>query len=205
MKPEYFYDIDQNSPEWNEIRRGVVTSSEFSTVLAKGRGGKPSVTRRKYMLSIVADRLGAAPSDRYTNAQMERGHLLEADAVNEYTFLTDRETQLIGFVRRGDAGASPDRLVGDNGLLEVKTKDRHRQLECLLAGEVPSEHRVQIQGQLWVCEREFCDFVSYWPGLDLFVKRVERDEKEIKRIEEGVAAFMAEVRVTMQELQEKAA
>lgn len=200
MTAEYFHDIEQNSPEWDELRRGLVTSSELKTVLSQGRGRQPSVTRRKYMLNIIADRLGAAPSDRYTNHQMERGHLMEQEAVDAYAFLRDQEPALIGFVRNGECGASPDRLIGGNGLLEIKTKDRHRQLECLLSGKVPTEHDAQLQGQLWICEREWVDFVSYWPGLDLFVCRVHRDEKKIKSIELGVTMFLNEMKELMQTL-----
>lgn len=205
MSAEYFYDIAQNSPEWDSIRRGIITSSELKSVLAKGRGKEPSITRRKYMLSLIADRLGAAPSDRYTNQQMERGHLLEQEAVDAYAFLYDAEPQLIGFVRNGEIGASPDRLLGDNGLMEVKTRDRHRQLECLLSDEVPAEHIRQLQGQLWICEREYVEFVSYWPGLELFVKRVERDEKLIKSIELGVEMFLNEMNELMEAITKRKA
>lgn len=205
MTAEYFYDIEQNSPEWDALRRGIVTSSELKCVLAKGRGREPSITRRKYMLDLIADRLGAAPSDRYTNAQMERGHILEQEAVDAYAFLYDADPAPIGFVRNGEIGASPDRLLGDNGLMEVKTKDRHRQLECLLSDEVPSEHIRQLQGQLWICEREWVEFVSYWPGLDLFVKRVHRDETQIKSIELGVTMFLNEMYELMEKLTQRKA
>lgn len=197
MTAEYFYDVAQNSPEWDELRRGIITSSELSTVLSQGRGRQPSITRRKYMLQLIADRLGAAPSDRYVNNQMERGHLMEQEAVDHYAFMTDVEPTLIGFVRNGEVGASPDRLVGDSGLLEIKTKDRHRHLECLLSGEVPSEHHAQLQGQLWICEREWVDFVSYWPGLTPFIKRVHRNEPEITSIRLGVEMFLREMHELM--------
>lgn len=200
MSVEYFYDLEQNSAAWDEIRRGIVTSSELKCVLAKGRGNEPSVTRRKYMLDLIADRLGAAPSDRYTNHQMERGHLMEQDACDSYAFLYDADPLPIGFVKNGETGASPDRLLGDNGLLEIKTKDRHRQLECLLSVNVPAEHIRQLQGQLWICEREFVDFVSYWPGLELFVRRVHRDEALIKSIELGVTMFLNEMKELMETL-----
>lgn len=198
---EYFYDVEQNSPEWDALRRGLVTSSEFHTVLAKGRGNQPSVTRRKYMLNLIADRLGAAPSDRYVNHQMERGHAMEAEAIALYEFMRDAETARVGFVRNGTVGASPDRLRDEAGLVEVKSKDRHRQLECLISGKVPAEHMVQLQGQLWVCEREWVDFVSYWPGLDLFVKRVHRDDSEIERISNGVDLFLSEMNQLLESLQ----
>lgn len=201
MTAEYFFNIAQNSPEWDNIRRGLITSSEMKTVLMSGKGSQPSVTRRKYMLNLIADRLGAAPSDRYVNHQMERGHRMEQEAVDAYAFLYDAEPQLIGFVRNGECGASPDRLLGDNGLLEIKTKDRHRQLECLLSDKIPSDHIKQLHAQLWICEREWVDFASYWPGLELFVKRVHRDEKLIKSIELGVTMFLNEMHELMATLE----
>lgn len=198
MSAEYFYDIEQNSPEWDEMRAGLVTSSEIGTVLASGRGSAPSKTRRKYMLNLIADRLGAAPSDRYVSAQMERGHAMEQEAADAYALLTDDDPQLIGFVRNGETGASPDRLIGDNGLLEIKTKDRHRQLECLLQEGIPAEHLPQLYGQLWICEREWVDFCSYWPGIKPVIRRLYRNDKEIARIKEGVDKFLDELHGLME-------
>ena len=87
-------------------------------------------------------------------------------------------------------------MIGDDGLIEIKSKLPHLQLDVLLRGEMPSEHKAQVQGQLWVCEREWCDFVSYWPRLPLFVKRVCRDEKYIKELQESVEKFWTELHET---------
>ena len=193
MKAVYHYDIAQNSPEWMAVRAGIPTASEFDTVMASGRGGGESKTRRKYMLRLIAERMGAQLPEPYTNASMERGHEMEAEARRTYAFINDCEPTLVGFVRNGDVGASPDALVGDKGLLEVKTKQPDIHLEVLLAGVLPPEHKAQVQGQLWVCEREFCDFVSYWPKLPPFIIRVYRDEAYITTLANGVAQFMDEL------------
>ncbi len=187
------FNCEQNSPEWDELRRGIVTASQFSTVMAKGRGNTPSITRRKYMLTLAADRLGGKAADSYSNSHMERGHLLEDEACKAYAFMRDVDPTPVGFVRNGDVGASPDRFLNENGLLEIKTKLPALQLECLLADKVPAEHITQCQGQLWVTQREYLDFVSYWPGLPIFIKRLERDERKIAEIKIATEQFNNEL------------
>jgi hypothetical protein len=191
---EIFRDIEQTSPEWDEIRRGIVTASELATVMASGRKkGEPSITRARYLRRLAAERCGAAPGESYSNAHMERGQVMEAEARRVYSLLTDEEPELIGFVRNGETGCSPDALIRADGLLEIKTKLPHLQVEVLEGGIVPSEHVAQVQGQLWICEREFVDFVSYWPGLPPFIKRVGRDEPYIKALAEEVDRFNEEL------------
>ena len=183
------FECEQNSPEWHECRRGVVTASRFADVLAKGQG----ITRRKYLYTLAGEILTGDVQPSYTNDAMERGHEMEADAVGLYAFERDVEPVACGFMRLGRAGCSPDRLVGENGLLEVKSKLPHLQLEVLERDDVPPEHKAQVQGQLWVSGREWCDFVSYWPRLPLFVKRIERDEKYIETLAHAVADFVGEL------------
>lgn len=190
------FDCEQGSPEWYACRLGIPTASEFDTVLAKGKGGGESKTRRTYMLKLAGERITGQPKYDYSNDHMERGKEMEQEARDLYAMVADLEPAKVGFMRRGDAGASPDSLVGDVGLLEIKTKLAHLQLECLLADQLPSEHRAQCQGQLWIAGREWVDFVSYWPGLPLFAKRVYRDEEYIKTLAAAVQAFNDE----MQEL-----
>jgi hypothetical protein len=197
------FNCEQGTPEWFACRMGIPTASEFSTVLAHGRKkGDPSVTRRKYMLTLIGERLTGQPVESYSNHHMERGKALEAEARRMYAFAADVEPQQIGFVRRDEkVGCSPDSLVNDRGMLEIKTRIPHLQIELLLANEVPPEHEAQLQGQLWVADREWVDFVSYWPGLDLFVKRVYRDEVKIKSIELGVEMFLNEMAEIMAKLE----
>jgi hypothetical protein len=198
-----YYDIEQNTDEWYELRRGKVTGSKFATVLAHGKGGKgdPSVMRRKYMLTLISDRIGGAPSDSYSNRQMERGKEMEAEALTLYHALHAEPTR-VGFVERNDdIGCSPDAFVGENGMVQVKTAQPDIQLERVLKPELPAEHICQVQGELWVCEREWSDFVSYWPGLPLMVVRVYRDEVKIKSIELGCEMFLNEMHELMARLE----
>lgn len=183
------FDCVQGEPEWFECHRGIVTASRFADVLAKGQG----ITRRKYLYTLAGEVLTGEVQPAYTNADMERGHEMEADAVNLYAFERDLEPVTVGFMRRGRAGCSPDRIIGSDGMVEAKSKLPHLQLEVLERDDVPPEHKAQVQGQLWVSGREWCDFVSYWPRLPLFVKRVERDENYIAALAQSVADFVGEL------------
>jgi len=199
---EIFWDIEQGSEAWHDIRRGVVTASKFATVLAHGRKkGDPSVMRRQYMLTLISDRMGGAPSDSYESRAMARGKTMEADALLLYHAL-HAEPMRVGFVKRNDdVGCSPDAFVGDTGMVQIKTAQPDIQLERVLKPELPAEYRCQVQGELWVCEREWSDFVSYWPGLPLMVVRVYRDEKDITSIELGVEMFLNEMHELMARLE----
>jgi predicted phage-related endonuclease len=198
MNPLEIITCDQNSPEWFAARLGIVTASEFDSVLAKGEGK----TRLKYMRTLAGQILSGRCEEGFSNAHTERGHAQESEARELYSFMTDAEPQLVGFLKRGRVGASPDALIGDKGLLEIKTKLQHLQVECLLNDVLPSEHRKQVQGQLWVSGREFVDFVSYCPGLPLFVKRVTRDERLIAEIKVAVDDFIGELDMMVGKLQQ---
>lgn len=187
------FNCDQGSDEWFLCRAGIPTASMFDTVMACGKGGGPSKTRRTYMMKLLGERLTGQPTENYTNAHMERGKVMEEEARNAYAMIQEIEPQKIGFIRNGDKGCSPDSFIDISGLLEIKTKLPHLQLEVLLCDEVPSEHKAQIQGQLWVAEREYCDFVSYWPRLRPFIKRVYRDEKYIAELSNAVDQFNDEL------------
>lgn len=197
------FDCEQGSPEWYEVRRGLVTASEFATVMAQGRGGGDSKTRRTYMLKLMGERLTGEPMYHYSNEHMERGHTQEPEARDTYAFMTDLEPKPVGFIRNGGVGCSPDSLVGDDGMLEIKTKLAHLQLDVLLSDTVPSEHIAQIQGQLWVADRKWCDFVSYCRKLRPFIKRVERDERYIEALAKAVRVFENEMATLIEAVQPK--
>jgi len=187
-------DCEQRSLEWFAARAGIPTSSEFATILAKGRGGGESKTRRTYMLKLAGEILTDEPTENYTNQHMERGRIMEGEARAFYAFMTDAEPLPVGFIRNGDKGASPDALLGDNGLLEIKTKLPHLLIDLILKDDFPPEHKAQCQGQLWVSERDWLDLVVYWPKLPLFVKRVTRDKSYIAALADAVDAFNDELR-----------
>ena len=183
------YDCEQGSAEWLQARCGVPTASRSSDIMAKGQG----ITRKKYMRTLAGEILTGEIAESFSNPHMERGQIMEAEACNMFAFMHDVDPQVVGFMRRGRFGASPDRLIGDNGLLEVKTKLPHLQIETLDGGKLPSEHKAQVMAQLWVSGRDFCDFISYWPKLPLFHVRVERDDLYIANLAQEVEDFLGEL------------
>ena len=186
--PEYL-EFEQGTPEWHEARRGVATASRFKDVLAKGQGK----TRQKYLYELAGEIITGEPMPSYSNAHMERGHEMEPDAREMYAFTQGVDPVQVGFVKEGRAGCSPDSLVGDDGLLEIKTKLPHLMVECIERGTFPPEHVAQCQGALWVTGRDWIDLAVYWPGFPLFVTRALRDEKKIAEIDKGVNAFTADL------------
>jgi hypothetical protein len=182
-------DCPQNSDEWKEARRGVPTASEFSSILAKGEGK----TRRSYMLRLAGEILTGQAAEGFETADTIRGHEMEPEARRLYAFMTDSEPQLVGFIKNGPKGCSPDALIGDKGLLEIKTKKPALLIDVLLKGEFPPEHKAQCQGALWVTEREWIDLAVYWPGLPLFITRATRDEPYIANLSKAVDAFNEEL------------
>ena len=189
---EVFADIEQGSPEWRACRAGIPTASEFATVLAKGKDGA-SRTRQTYLYKLAGEIITGQPAESYSNGHMDRGTAMEAEARATYEFETDAVCERVGFIRNGRAGASPDGLIGANGLVEIKTKEPHRLIETLFRDGFPPEHKAQCQGQLWISEREWIDIVAYWPGLPLFVKRATRDEAYIRNLAEAVERFNTEL------------
>ena len=191
---EIFSDIAQGSPEWFQVRAGLPTSSMFSDVMAKvgPRGGIPK-GRQTYMRKLAGEILTGDPMDSYTNAHMERGKEREAEARDLYAFLRDAEVSEVGFIKNGTCGASPDGLIGDSGMWENKDALAYIQIDRLLVGTLPPEHKAQCQGQLMVAEREWVDFMSYCRGLPPLVVRVYRDEKYIKELRAGVDRFVDEL------------
>ena len=181
--------VEQGTPEWFQARAGIPTASNFKLVMAKGQGK----TRKTYMLKLAGEILTGEVQEQFSNQHTERGNELEPEALELYELQTGNKVEKCGFIKAFGAGYSPDGMVGDEGLIEIKTKLSHLQIELLLKDTVPSEHVAQIQGGLWVSGREWCDFVSYCPGLPLFIARVRRDEKKIAEIEGSVEAFNLEL------------
>lgn len=196
MSDLQIFNCEQGSEEWLLCRLGVPSASCFDKVMAKGEGK----TRRRYLRDLAGEIVTGAPAEGFTNGHMERGQAMEAEARERYELRQDVELERVGFLKRGRIGCSPDSLLGKDGLVEIKTKLPALQIELLESGELPSEHRAQVQGQLLVSGRDFVDFVSYWPGLPLFVKRVGRDEPFIARIKVEAAAFLDELDALVQRI-----
>lgn len=199
--------IVQGSPEWFAARCGKATASEFSSVLAKGQGK----TRASYLRRVLAERLTGKPAETYRNAHMDRGQEQEGLARMAYEMRTDRIVQEVGFIPHASlmAGCSPDGLIDLDGGAEIKSVIPTVQVDTIMAGTYPSEHRAQIQGNLWITGRAWWDFVSYCQdmpaNLRVYVFRVVRDEEYIKALEAEVRKFLDEVDELQDRLMKRAA
>lgn len=184
-------DVEQGTPEWLALRLGIVTCSELDALLVNGKGeagfGAAAFT---YMDQLIGERITEEAAELpFTTRATVRGHELEQVARGLYEAREGITTTQAGIILNHGIGYSPDSLVGEPGLTEIKTKLPKFQVSVILAGEIPKEHVAQCQGGLWVSEREWIDFISYWPGMPLFVKRAYRDEVLIRKIAERVATF----------------
>lgn len=182
---QVFNDIEQGSVEWFAARAGIPTASRFATVMAKGEGK----TRAEYMRKLAGEIITGELAEGYTTSHMERGKLMEDEARETYAFINSVEPYQVGFIRSGDKGASPDSLIGTLGGLEIKTALPHIQIDRLERDRLPPEHKAQVQGNLWISEREWWDFVSYWPRLPMLITRVYRDEPYIKTMSDEIDRF----------------
>lgn len=199
-------EIIQGSDAWHQLRLGKVTASRVADVVARTKSG-PSASRANYMAELIAERLTGQAAEKFTSAAMDWGTEKEADARAAYQFRTDAEVVEVGFVLHPtitDSGASPDGMVGDDGLVEIKCPNTATHLETLLGQSVPAKYVTQMQWQMACTGRPWCDFVSYDPRLPesmcLFVKRVFRDDVRIKELETDVAGFLLEMAVKLSQL-----
>ncbi len=187
---------EQGSAEWLAMRLGKVTASRVAEVLSKGRGASPSQKVKSYMMELIAETLTGQSKPFFENDAMRWGTETEPQARSMYEINNDFVTvKEVAFIELNDfIGVSPDGLVGDNGLLEIKCPTTTTQIKRALSDDYSADYKAQIQMQLWVSEREWCDFVSFDPRLDCeasyLQQRVMRDEEYIKEMEEKVFAFV---------------
>ena len=199
---------EQGSPEWLQERCGKVTASRIADLMAKTKSGW-SASRANYASQLICERLTGCVAPSFTNAAMIHGTETEPEARRAYEFFVDRDVQQVGFVLHPTinmAGASPEGLVGDDGLLELKCPNSATHIETLLLGQIPDKYMKQMQFQMACTGRQWCDFASYdnrMPArMRLFVKRVERSVADIGEIEEEVLTFLAEIDETVARLRE---
>lgn len=190
---------DQGSIEWLAARAGKVTASRVADVIATTKTGY-GASRANYMAELIAERLTGRPAERYTNAAMAHGTATEPEARDLYAFMVDAEVEQVGLVEHpivADSGASPDGLVGDDGLVEIKCPNTATHIETLLGQTVPAKYVTQMQWQMACTGRQWCDFASYDPRLPesmrIFIQRVERDEEYIAWLETEVTKFLTEL------------
>jgi len=199
----------QRTPEWYEARLGKVTASRVSDVMAKTKSGY-SASRANYMAQLICERLTGTQGDTYQNAAMAWGTEQEPAARGAYEARTGLLVQETGFVPHPTilmSGASPDGLVGDDGLVEIKCPNTATHIDTILSETVPSKYIAQMQWQMVCTGRQWCDFISYDPRvpekMQLWVKRVERDQKLIDEMENEVFNFIEELESKIDALKEK--
>ena len=191
--------IEQGTDEWFAIRIGKVTASRVADVIAKTKSGY-SASRDNYMAQLVCERLTGQKGESFTNAAMQHGTETEPLARLAYEVSQNVLVDQVGFVPHPTikmAGASPDGLVGDNGLLEIKCPNTATHIETLLSESVPTKYYTQMQFQMACTGRQWCDFVSFDnrlpTELQLFVKRVPRDSMYIRLMEDEIVQFITEL------------
>jgi hypothetical protein len=176
------------------VKTGCTTEQLAAAVkAAKKKYGNAAATRMTYMRKLAGEILTGEVVDGFSSAHTERGHSMEDEARETYAFVESAEINRVGFIRNGKKGASPDSLVGANGGLEIKTALPHIQIDRLERNRLPPEHRAQVQGNLWLSEREWWDFVSYWPRLPVLTVRVYRDEDYIREMAGEIDRFNDEL------------
>lgn len=191
-------DAKQGTAEWKQSRVGVVTASRFADVLTTIKSGE-SAARYNYKAEIVAEKLTNLPTESFSTAAMQWGTDHEPEARVIYAAINNIEVGETGLIKHEtlEAGASPDGLVGDDGLIEIKCPNTATHIQTLISGKHPKKYDAQMQGQMWITGRKWCDFVSYDPRLSdelaIFITRVERDDEFIAVMATSVEQFIKEV------------
>lgn len=188
---------DQRTDEWFEARLGRATASRFKDVMTTVKTGE-SAARKNYRAELVAERLTGVREEGFTTSAMQWGIDQEETARLRYELTTGNVVDECGFYTHETlmAGASPDGLIGQEGALEIKCPNSATHIETLRTQRVPYQYYWQIMGQMWITGRQWCDFVSFDPRMpenaQFFLKRVERDEEAIEKLEKTVKEFLAE-------------
>ena len=198
---------EQGTQAWLEARLGIPTASQFSRIVTPA--GKLSASRGPYLGELLAEYcLGEPYSDFGGTDATERGRVLEPDARRYYSFHRDAEVESVGLIYRDDSrmvGASPDGLVGADGLLELKCPSPGKHLVWLSQGVLPREHMAQCQGALWTTRLAWLDFMSYHPQLPPFIVRAEPDEKYQAALDKNIPEFIEEILCGREKLREQGA
>lgn len=190
------HDVEQRSPEWYALRAGIPTASNFSKVVTSA--GEVSKQRDAYALTLAAEQYAGTLIDDFSTAYMERGLELEDQALRAYAFMVDADPQRVGFVTDDQKrwGCSPDALIGDDGMVEVKCLKTENHVAALLRyedkGDAPPTYYQQTQGQMMVAERQWCDLIFYHPSLPMVIVRDTPHEIFQGKLVESLLALQAE-------------
>ncbi|MBR7002085.1 MAG: YqaJ viral recombinase family protein [Neisseriaceae bacterium] len=204
-------EVEQRTDEWQQVRCGKITASRMGAVMNVLKNGTAGAERRKYTAELVCERLTGNPTPHYENAAMQHGTELEPIARDAYWLETGNEVEEVGFIEHPsipNCGASPDGLIGDDGLIEIKAPETYTHIETLRTGEIKQDYIYQMQWQMECCSRKWCDFVSFDnrlpEKLQIFIKRVYRDDALIDEMKNQVWAVNAAVDTALRDLEKVA-
>ena len=191
--------MEQRSEEWFAARCGKVTASRVADIIARTKTG-PSASRENYLAQLVCERMTGKPAESYSNAAMAWGTEQEPFARAAYESVKDVLVEEVGFVPHpsfSEAGASPDGLVGEFGLVEIKCPNTATHIQTLLEQKVPEKYITQMQWQMACTKRHWCDYVSFDPrmaeGLQLFIKRIEFDPVFVGKLDKEIINFLLDL------------
>lgn len=204
-------EIVQGTAEWLAARCGLVTASRIADVVAKDRTGKAwGVSRANYAAQLITERLTGVVAESYTNAAMQWGTDQEPAARAAYQFEVNKRVATVGFVIHptiGQTGASPDGLVGDDGLVQFKCPESKTHIDTLMGASIDGRYQKQMLWEMACTGRQWCDFVSFDPrmpeSMKLCIKRFPRDDVAIAALETEVIDFLNELRLTVHRLRAK--
>ena len=177
------YNFEQRTEDWYNIRKGKMTASNAETIIANGKG------LETYIYNLMAEYYSSAEKENYINADMQRGIDLEPEAKIEFQFYTGLDIKEVGCVELNEyILASPDGLIGDDGLIEIKCPNDSIYFKLLLSDNIKPEYIAQMQMQMYVTDRQYCYFVSYNPNFEksLYIKKINRDEEMIEKLKKGL-------------------
>ncbi len=186
------HNVEQGTPEWYAVRAGIPTASCFDKIITE-KEGRTSKSCTEYAAFLLAEKILGRPLDKFENKPywMERGQELEQEAADTYGILNDCTPQKAGFITLDDrsAGCSVDRLIGDNGILEIKCPAPWTHAKSLMSDALDGSYKQQVQGQLYITGRKWCDWMSYHPEMPPSIIRVERDDEYIEKLSASLAEF----------------
>lgn len=200
-------DMVQGSAEWHAMRLGKVTASNMKSVMSNGRGSALSKMSETYMMDLIAERLTGESKPFFENDAMRWGTETEPQARAMFEIQEGLEVEEVAFIEYDDySGISPDGLIGDDGLIEIKCPNTATQIKRALSDDYAADYKDQIQMQLWVSGRQYCYFLSFDPRLDCaagyLLQKVERDEEYIKKMAEKTTAFVTKMNELLNTLQQ---
>lgn len=188
-------DVEQNTIEWMAARVGIPTASCFDKIVTSK--GEPSKQKEKYLFRLAGESVTGIPEESYQNANMIRGNKVEEEARAYYDLTNGVEIERVGFCLADGYGCSPDGFVGKNGLVQFKCPLISTHVGYLLDNKLPTDYIQQVQGELFVTEREWSDFVSYFPCMRPLIVRVGRDEAFIKKLKIELEIFCNDLQETI--------